>query len=229
MAASESGKGLAMTVTDEMLIAYLDGELDADSREAIETALSHDQLLAARLERHRAFARAAKGGPTRPAEVVALDALRKKRNAPPPKPKPAVSPNRKSWGVAAVGMAVGLALGILVPRGSGNAQIDGQMTARGKLAGALESQLAATQDADAPVRVGLTFRNQAGGWCRTFAASGRTGLTGVACRDGGLWKVRVAAASNPSAVTAAVQGLIKGEPVDAAGEKAAWKRSWKTN
>ena len=44
-----------MTFSEETLIAYADGELDAATRAALEAALASDPQLAQRIERHRAL------------------------------------------------------------------------------------------------------------------------------------------------------------------------------
>ena len=42
-----------------------------------------------------------------------------------------------------------------------------------------------------PVRVTLSFRDQSGAYCRTFALRDSGGTAGLACRAGGTWQVRL--------------------------------------
>jgi hypothetical protein len=90
------------------------------------------------------------------------------------------------------------------------------------------------------VRIGLTFRDGGGRYCRTFR-SGPDRLAGLACRDAGAWRVetatawtpaatpayRTAGSDTPPAVLAAVDGALKGEVFDAAQEKAARDGGWR--
>src|SRR5262245_25694610 len=43
------------TITDEMLMAYVDGELDAEARAAVETAMARDPDIARQVEQHKAL------------------------------------------------------------------------------------------------------------------------------------------------------------------------------
>lgn len=113
---------------------------------------------------------------------------------------------------------------------------DGAMRPRGALAGALDHQLAL--DAGS-VRIGISFRDAQGRWCRTFEDAPER-LAGLACRERGGWRVlalaawtppsqtglRSAASETPQMVTAAVDQTISGTPADQAGERAARDRGW---
>lgn len=242
-------------VTDEMLIAYIDGELSREERAKVEAAVAADPELAERLSRHRAVGSLIHGAfsgiadepaPARllaslkpPAAVVSLEAARKTREAAATAVKPTRTrkPIDARWGALAAGLAVGIGLGVFAPRPQ-TGLIDSDLRARGLLAATLETGLAAEQKQGAPVRVGLTFRSRDGDWCRTFAA--REGTAGVACRGADGWAVRLAergpppsdaqfrtAASASPTVMAAVEGMIAGAPVDAAGERKARAGSWR--
>jgi hypothetical protein len=92
-----------------------------------------------------------------------------------------------------------------------------------------------------PIKLGLTFRTAAGRYCRTFQIAADR-LAGLACREPGGWTLqatarmapeqaqaeyRTAGSDTPGAVLAAVDGLIAGDPLDAAAERAARDSGWK--
>jgi anti-sigma factor RsiW len=234
---------------DETLMAYADGELDEVLSAEISAAVERDPALARRVEQQRAlrakvagaFATvldqplperllAAARGPAR-AEVLPFPA----RSAPARSPR---------WGVREWGaMAATLVLGVLLSWNfapSGPTLIsahDGALVARGALANALDSQLASTQRADDAVQIGLTFTSKEGSYCRSFLVR-TAGTAGLACREGGEWRIPVTAAAQlpaeglrqaaslPAAVLGAVDERIVGDALDAAGEERARRDGW---
>lgn len=236
-----------MTVTDEMLMAYVDGELSPQDVALVDAAVAADEALAARLARHRRLAGAVAGAfaevalepvPDRLADavsgggkVVSLDAVRQSRARPSP----------GQWGLVAAGIAAGVVVGVSLPRGPAPL-VGGDMRARGQLASALDSQLASRPEKGDLVRVGLTFRARDSRYCRTFTVTKGDGPAGLACHDGDGWTVRMAvaraattpagdyrtaAADTPPEVIAAAQAIMLDEPLDAAGEAAAKARGWR--
>src|SRR5208282_3224187 len=135
----------------------------------------------------------------------------------------------------AAALACGLVIGVVfAPQGS--FRVDrGTMLAQGPLSTALDIQLAAAQQASGDVRVGISFKDRHGRYCRTFSEAS---LSGVACRDVNGWAVAALAASPsesgtyhmasamPDAVRETVEKMIAGEPLDAAGEMRARERNW---
>jgi hypothetical protein len=244
-----------VTISDEILMAYADGELDAAAREAVESAMREDPQIAASVARHRALRlrvhaayaaelseevpqrllAAAKGGVVSPQDAVraspARGAARRRR--------------RRTMESLAAGVVAGVAAGFLIwgragspfERGAG-----GELLARGQLAQALTSQLVAEQSSRSGVLIGLSFLARSGDYCRTFALSAAVPQSGLACRHGEEWQVqalirgsggtggssdyRTAGSSMPAALLSLVQGQIAGEPLDAAGERAARQRGW---
>jgi hypothetical protein len=142
-------------------------------------------------------------------------------------------PKRRGWAAPQwAAIAATLVLGLLLGR-----QLQPErdpLLATGPLAQALETQLASAQAPDAPVRIGLTFKAHDGAWCRTFEQ--RT-LDGIACRDGGQWRVRQIMAgpaqateyrqAGSGAIAAAAQEMAADAPLDAAGERAVVSGDWK--
>jgi hypothetical protein len=244
-----------MTYSDEILMAYADGELDPAERTAIEHAMRTDPAIAAAVERHRALRHdvaAAFAGildepvparlqPPPAAPVVSLDAARAARTAERTAAPPAARRRWSfpEWGALAAMVMVGVLVGKMVP-GGGQPAIAGdgsQVVAQGELASALDRQVGG-RDAGA-VRVGVSFAARDGGYCRSFVMGASAGL---ACHEGGRWRIpvlaeaatqaegtyRQAGSDLPPAVLDAIDARIAGKPLDAAGEDAARARGWKS-
>ena len=204
--------------SDETLMAFVDGELDAAERAEVELALAGDALLRDRvtaLAAQRARLAAAFApvldepmparlsslvktqAPAAKATVSSLDAARAAR-ARPPRPA-AVAIGWMQWG----GMAASVVLGVLLGAQWGALRSDpsiglqdGRAVAGGAVERALSAQLASEPLADAPVAVQLSFVDKAGRYCRTFSTGA---LAGLACRQGGAWAVETFAATAPAA------------------------------
>lgn len=224
-------------IRDERLIAYVDGELDAQGCAEVEAALDSDPQLGERLAAHMELQHAAAGAfggvlaepvPERLTRAVAQGAV----------VRPDFGGGRGRLQLVAAMAAclvIGVFAGRLVAPAPSLALRDGGLAAGGALSKALEEELAA---GDGAIRIGLTFRSQ-GGYCRTFAVPD-AGLGGLACREGRSWRVpvtaplpaqqsgyRMAASGTPPAVLAAVDELIVGEPLDRGQEAAARERGWR--
>ena len=245
-----------MTVTQDMLDRYVDGELDAASRAVVEAAAAQDPEVAEQLERRRALRaklaaafdpilaepvpetlRGAVLAGRRPsAAVVDLAQVRRARTSPRPRP----------W-LPAAGMAACLAAGVVIGIGLMSPQppfvaraTDGALVARGALASALDRRLASDTGAG-PVQVGLSFASTERRYCRTFTVSGAKGAAGLACRDPAGWGVRAltataapeaggyrqAASTLPPVVRDAAEALRSGDPLDARQEAVARAAGWK--
>jgi hypothetical protein len=201
-----------MTISDEVLMAYVDGELDATAREAVESAMREDPQIVERVARHSALRRrvreaysavlsedvperllrAAQGGAATERKVVNLQAARAPREHSAPRTRP-LPRQWRTAGVIAASVIVGVVVGFFIwgrtvppfARGA-----DGALVARGQLAQALSNQLAAEQSRASSVQIGLSFLAKSGDYCRTFALSGEQSPSGVACRHGEEWQVR---------------------------------------
>jgi anti-sigma factor RsiW len=263
-----------MKIPEATLIAYVDGELDADARAEVDAAAKTDAEVAAALARHQAlrgrvagayadvveepvpeeleaFIRnvaphiaphlAAQAGPkaVKSAEVVDLSALRAARTPKPP------AKSLPPWAMAAACFVCGVMVaGAFYAQAPGLLKTQGRdLIAQGRLAQALDLDLAAAPTTNGLVKVGLSFKTQDGGYCRTFSATSGQALAGVACREGAGWKVRAAVFSGPStagqapyrtaasdmptAIRTEVESLIDGAPLDARGEAAARSAGWR--
>jgi len=209
-----------MAVTDEMIMAYADGELDAAGRAEVEAAMANDADIARKVEAHRklrgAFAGAfasvldeavparlfasasRRAAPSSPAVVVDLAKFRAKA-------EPAAQrrlPGWAAWGAIAATVLVAVVVGrvwmaaSVPPLALGP---NGQMAAEGPLASALNDQLASSGPAGKPVVIGASFKSNAGQYCRTFQLTHGQGLAGVACKAPQGWAIAMAMASPPPA------------------------------
>ena len=242
-----------MTVTDEELMAYLDGELDATRRESLrqEIAASADlsRRVAEQLELRDRLRRAFDPALDEPvparlteligrARVVESGSSTRRR------------PSRVAWlsGLAlAAGIVLGIALGpALLPLARESPEIvarGADVSAGGVLADTLSRRLASEQSASDPIRLGVSFQATNGEYCRTFIVRrGDGALAGMACRQGGAWRIdalqsvttvpadangyRQAATSLPPLILRAAEDSMAGDPLDAVGEAAARDHHW---
>jgi hypothetical protein len=247
-----------MNISDEALMAYADGEADAATRALIEAAMRDDPRIVERIAQHRALREAmraahssvmdepvperllaaARGRSAQPADKVV--SLAQARDAALHKHAGA-----RRWQPAAMAasLLVGLAVGFFTWHGSGaliRIGAGGTLLAGAALQEALSTQLA--QDRSSIAVTGVSFRNKAGNYCRTFSLAGTDAGTGLACHEGGGWNIKLLAqsalteSSSPNfraagsvespAVRAAVEQSIDGEPLDRAGEIAARQAGW---
>jgi hypothetical protein len=243
-----------MTISDEMLMAYLDNELPADERARVDAALMADADLRARLERQahvhvmldKAF------GPlvNDPVPERFVDLV---RNTPVSwrwrlsRAFAGLSGGAETRGFvprfapAMALLVVGLGVGFFFARMTPGHDGGGPLAARGSLAQALETQLASDDVLNGP-RVGVTFRSKDGAVCRTFdMRAERANRAGVACRDSDGWAIAALAAAEartgsayetasagmPAAVRDAVAAMIGGEALDAEAERRARDGGWR--
>ena len=240
-----------MIIDDTTLAAYLDGELDSDARVELEAVLATDPALREWLERERTLTqrlRAAFDDVLHEPPPARLIAAAKGHAAPGMRlrarrwPRSSASPawSWSRWGALAASLAIGVLVGYGAPymTGAGHSADEAPLMARGTLATALSRQLASAAPAQpgAP-RIGLTFRNHANQYCRTFTV---TGYAGLACAHGREWRIealaqapatsgefRMAASALPASVLQAVDANIDGAPLDAPAEQAARDSGWR--
>jgi hypothetical protein len=235
-----------MTISPELLCAYADGELDAETARMVEAEISGNPQLQAELAAHRAL-RAKLAAHFAPiAEQPVPDRLRQAVLEDDEQPKvidfAAEAQKRRApaapirWQrFAGPAIAASLVLGVIgIGLHSPNDDV-----ARGDLAKALDAQLVASQAADAPVRVLLTVRDGQGRYCRGFTGRAESGL---ACRDGSDWRlVKTFGGTTPgsaeyrqagsadSAVMTAMQEIAAGPALDATEEAQAARHGWRAS
>jgi hypothetical protein len=240
-----------MRFSEEMLMAFADGELDLVARAEIEAAMAGDPAVARAVERHRAMsaqlrkayesvldeplppALAVLAGDEEAATVVDLAAARNARFDPARWRLPA-------WSAIAVSVLIGVLVGVLLMRGADSPyeETPGGLVARGELADGLESELASAPGGS-NIAIGVSFRHRDGRFCRTFTFRHGTSVAGLACRGRDDWKIELladapvdagevrTAASMPASVARAVDVAIAGEPFDAKAEAAAREAGWR--
>lgn len=251
-----------MKFPEETLMAYVDDELDAETRVTIERAMRTDPELKQYVQRQQVLRaklratfdrvleepvperllEAARGAPTTEhesgiADLAAARAAKAERSS-----RRWALPE---WGAMAACLVVGLFVGqawLRSPDSSPFATRDGRLVARGGLEQALTSQLASSQPDSSPVLVGISFRDKAGDYCRTFVMRAGETLAGFACHENGVWQMEVlaqgaAAATSPSGyrmastdlpetIFKALEARIDGEPLDSEQEAAAERANW---
>lgn len=228
---------------DPRFYAWLDGELSEAEAAEMDRKVTADPELRSLADQHRALGarlgaafapvveaplpdRIRDAAAPRQAEVVSLDAVRRRR--------------AKRWVMQGVAMAASVAFGLfagatmLAPETSLKSR-DGRIVAAGKLDEALSTQLASTGPTG-DIRIGLSFKAANGNYCRSFTEGGSAGL---ACREEDSWRVqglfsageqqfsdyRMAAGQDPR-LMALVEGAMTGEPLDAEAEMIAAQRGW---
>ena len=231
-------------IGDEALQAYLDGQADDATRARIDAARLRDPALDEAIVRDERMRARLRGAFDEVLEEPVPEALRAMLERPAPQAARVVdlaARREARWRVPVYALAASLALVAaawwLRPADTAPwAREQGALVARGDFARALETALASAP-ADG-LRVGVTFRDRAGRWCRSF--DGVDGAwQGLACRDGEAWRVEVlahapasggevqqASAGMSPAVLAAIDARIDGEAMDAAGERAAVASGW---
>ncbi len=244
-----------MNLTDEVLIAYADGELSGEELLAVEAGLKDRPDLAAFVARQQALRRHVESAfaPIMNEDVpqALRDAVLRKPvswrwrwNRAPEGVAQMFSKRRLMWaGVpAAAALAFGVVLGVAIaPESVFRVNNAGIMTAQGTLAAALQTQLASAQSGNEGVRIGISFHSRDGHYCRSFEESGASAsLAGVACREGKGWSVRALAATPsdksqyrmaggmPDILRRVISDAIMGEPLGAAAERQARDRGWNT-
>lgn len=198
-----------MNISDELLAAYLDGELQGAERARIEQAILNDSRLAQRVAQYRKgkgrtrlrlqaslrepmpqrlFQSARATARPATAQVIDLARVRAERKRRTERHRFLQSHRL----VIAASVLGGLLLGVLADRlvtGSAlTAYQGGTLTAAGALSAALDQQLGNAAANGSRVRVGMTFRSRNGNYCRTFSVD-EPALSGLACHEQSHWHI----------------------------------------
>ena len=250
-----------MKLSRELLFAYVDGELSPEDERQVAEEVAKDSELFAYVEQQKRLKQQLQAA-FKPIieETVPKHLTLAVNETPIPETKAPASfaalrerllPKKalRSQAIIPVGaMAAGIALGILLADSFGmGGDISGQggrLIAQGNLARVLSNELAAeqTEARGATPRVGLSFVSRDGNFCRSFETARSEGtVAGIACRDGGLWRVAAlasagprasgefqpAATGMPAAIREALNAMIVGTALDADAERAARNQGWR--
>lgn len=229
-------------VSDELLTAYADGELDPITRQEIERLMADDPAIARIVDRHRRLRERLQLAHRNVLEEPVPDRF-KAILAPASASVSAPAATRRSllrwpatdrtsgrsmsvrgWGMLAASLLLGIVVGLIVPRDLDQPYepVATGLAARGALDRALTEQLAADA-ARSGIEVGFSFVDHDGAYCRTFQIREQTPIAGLACRENASWSLKVlapAAADKGELRTAAAMPLAVLKTADAliAGE-----------
>lgn len=234
-------------VSNDVFFAWLDGELGADEAARVEAEVAADPELSRLAEEHRSLRSQLKGAfdpivdeavpaslrgavTESPHQIIDFASAKRAREG-------RRWPSLPQWAAMAATLALGIFAGTMIPdRSTAPVEVQGgKLYAAAALGQALDTQLASAPAGD--IRIGMTFRDQAGAICRSFT---ETGASGLACRENGRWQLRgmfgapegqggqyrMAAGMDPN-LAALVDSAIAGEPFDAAQEKAVKASGWR--
>jgi hypothetical protein len=190
-------------LNDELLCAYMDGELDPETRMRVEQALVEDAGARVRLERMRVADERLKAEiplqAAQPNDPLSARILGGRPVAPVARPM--------RWGIAITALAAGISgvvVGLVLSRSQEPQVVPivaSVAPASTSLSGASSNQLLlaalesgesgkAVAEGDRSVQIILTFQADDGRYCRTFGARDATAAAeGVACRSNGQWQV----------------------------------------
>lgn len=182
---------------DPDFFAWLDGELAEPAASAMAARVAADPELSAFAQQHRAL-----GARLSTAFALIVDAPLPERLADAARPQAevidfaAARERRRRWSITglavAASLALGLAIGVALPESGVVESHGGQLAAAGKLDKALNGQLASAGEQHG-IRIGVTFKDESGNYCRSFTAEAQSGL---ACRSGGTWRIEGMVASD---------------------------------
>jgi hypothetical protein len=195
-----------MNFSDETLMAYVDGEADAEARAAIETALVRDPQLLQRIEQQRMLkSQLTAAFSAVLSEPIPQQLTERARTAPAGAP---VLGADRNW-LAAAGrrtqrwswpewgaLAASLCIGILFTRAWESSPVAplttvaGRVLAQGDLATDLATLSGGTTNPDSNITVGMSYLARSGHYCRTFTLPASAPLAGVACHEGAQWRVQ---------------------------------------
>jgi hypothetical protein len=203
-----------MTIAEETLMAYVDGELDPTARAEVEAAMRDDPQLEQRVARHRdlrekiqrAYAAelteavperllAAARKPVRPIESNVVE-LKETRAAIVPESARGRF-RRPQWrpiASMAASLLIGVGVGFFAWRHSDSIMMQNAgdaLVASGPLARGLSAQLAGDRPAGSAVEIRLSFVAKSGDYCRTFTISADVSSAGLACRHAKRWEIRL--------------------------------------
>jgi hypothetical protein len=234
------------SVSDETLTAYADGELDAAEAARVRAAVAADPALARRLaalREAREAARAAYADVARePVPAALIATVLAADGAAPPRRAANTNVRRTAAIAASVALVVGGMLGaLLAPSPTRMAHpLDPLGPATPMLARALDAAASGQEVAfmGGMIRLLATYPT-AQGPCRSFAVESATPVTALACREGDVWRTRIAvarpvtaggftpAAGEDPLLRELLDRISAGAALDAETERRTIERGWR--
>lgn len=230
-----------MSFDPTTIAAFVDGELDDLTARRIERAAETDAALAAEIVRHRAL-RARLAEHYAPICNEPLPDRLRSLLGDKPRVDTSLADRRETrrarfsaphWFAIAASLVLGLSIGLRPWMPAAVVQTDnGALIAAGSLAKALETQLASNQPSDAAVRIGVSFEDKAGRYCRSFESAR---LDGIGCREGERWRLQRTLVGQRNGdyrqatsgeLAAAAAAMMRRGALDARGERAARDAGW---
>lgn len=231
-----------MSMDPEIIAAFVDGELDDLTARRIEREAAGDAALAAEIARHRAlkaqltahFAPITEEAVPERLRALLVTAANVDTSLSDRRAMKRSRFDAVHWGALAAALVLGLTIGLRPWLPTADVTSDnGMLIASGPLATALDTRLASNQPAGAAVRIGLSFRDRDGRYCRSFESGT---IDGIGCRDDDRWRLERTqrgqargdyrqASSGELAAMAAT--MMAGEPLDAEAERAARDAGWR--
>jgi hypothetical protein len=230
-------------IDEQMLMAFVDGELAGADRARVERAAAADPALAGAIAEQRRVRERLAGHYAPVAEEPVPERLRSmlESKVVPIAPRPR-RPHRLGWrelsALAATFVAGIVGAQLIRPASQPGPVGTGPLYASATLARTLDTQLASAQPKDAPIRIGVSFAARDGRLCRTFDSGA---LAALACRGGDAWEVMTAvrmpgagtgeyrqAGSADAPVMQVAQEMMAGAPFDAAAERRARDSGWRS-
>jgi anti-sigma factor RsiW len=217
---------MSTNIPDDVVIAYVNDELEGAERARVEQAIARDAILAQRVAQQRALRERQRGAlsgalneslarrlmharklsaPSGPAQVIDLARARAARAR---RTEPRRVPITRRGTIAAslgIGLCVGLLIEYLFSGSAPTEYRDGALLARGALERALNQELSSAAPPAGAARIGLSFRSRSGAYCRTFELEGSHALTGLACREQAQWRIAAAVAVDANRSPASTQ------------------------
>lgn len=244
-----------MTLSDDELLAYVDGEIAEDRRATVEREIAADPVVARRVAAQRALRaklhQAFDGVLDEPVPPRLLAAARSSSvvHFPGAASRETRRPRHIArWLAAAASVVLGIfvaqQIGRLAGAGENFASQHGGVVAAGELEDVLSRKLTSEQSPSDRIRVMVSFLADSGDYCRTFVVVDKIGSdAGIACREGDVWHVRAlesmaggtrdsgqyrpAATLLPPLIVQAMQASMVGDALDAQGESAARRNDWR--
>jgi hypothetical protein len=236
-----------MKIPDEMLSAFVNGELDGAERQRVELAIARDRRVAQRVAKQRANRsrpRTALDEALRPspdlrrdparrlypgsAQIIDLAQVRITREHTPRRRRPPIGPRVLIMASLAIGGATGALLAWLGAADTLTHFQDGKLLARGALSRALNEQIVGETPTAGKVRVTSTYRTREGTYCRAFMVSGPQTLAGMACRSQGNWQVQTLLTNAASpALLLELDRNVAPMPIPVATEAQLRARDWR--